>query len=443
MKRLFIWLIISMLGVVGEATELDCVDGAKWWRLFDDNLLDSLIVKGREANYDVVTAMRRITISRAELGASRAAYYPQLNLSVGYNRSRQSGRIEGPVGTTTTTGYFTGRVDLSWEVDVFGKITSQVRQHKAQVRVSAAEYRAVMNSVDAQIATAYVALVVSRHQLEVARRHTESQKNIVHTTEQRFEAGLASKLDVAQARTLYYSTVAQIPLLESSIVASINSIAVMLGLQPGDLPENLAFGKPLPNYRQPVDIGVPSDIVQCRPDVVEAEQNVDVAAAALGIARKEYLPSLRLEASVGTAAHRLRDLMSNPSLTYSIAPTLSWTIFDGLERRYAVAEAAESLQKAVDSYNLTVRQAVQEVIDASTKYTAYLQYISTIDRVVENAAESTVLSYDLYRQGLTSFTNVDNAELNYLTYENTLVAAQGSALNALIELYRSLGGAWQ
>ena len=443
MKRLFTWLIISMFAVVGKATESDCVDGLKWWRLFDDNLLDSLIEQGREANYDVVTAMRRISIARAELGVSRAAYYPQLNLSVGYNRNRQSGRLEGTEGVATTLGYFSGEVDLSWEVDVFGKITSQVRQRKAQVRVSAAEYRAVMNSVDAQIATSYVNLLVSRHQLEVARRHSESQKNIVHTTEQRFEAGLASKLDVAQARTLYFSTVARIPLLESSIVASINSIAVILGLQPGDLSDDFAVGKPLPDYMQPVDIGIPSDVVLRRPDVVEAEQNVDVAAAALGIARKEYLPLLRVDASVGTAAHRLRDLMSKPSLTYSIAPTLSWTIFDGLERRYAVAEASESLQMVVDSYNLTIRQAVQEVIDAATKYSAYLRYISTIDQVVENAAESTALSYDLYRQGLTSFTNVDNAELNYLTYENTLVAAQGSALNSLIELYRSLGGAWQ
>ncbi len=203
------WGLDSIL----EPAESPSGDNARWWAGFGDSLLDSLIALGRERNYDLASSATRIAIAKAQAGQARAAYMPAVGLSAGYIRERLSGRTGAEAVTQATESYFSGSVTMSWEIDVFGKITRQVKERKAQVAVSAAEYESVGNAVDAQIAGTYLGLLASREQLEVARRHSASQAQILRTTEERFAAGLASKLDVAQARTLYYSTVASIPML--------------------------------------------------------------------------------------------------------------------------------------------------------------------------------------------------------------------------------------
>lgn len=192
----------------------------------------------------------------------------------------------------------------------------------------------------------------------------------------------------------------------------------------------------------PVGLGAPGDLLRRRPDVVQAERGIEAAAAALGIARKEYLPSLSVSASAGTQAHNIGDLFSRNSFTYSIAPTLSWTIFDGLSRRYNAAEARERMEIEIAGYNLAVLTAVEEVRDAARRYTCTLEYIKTIEDVVGSSAEEVRLSVELYKQGLTAFSNVVDAMLNYLSYQNTLVSAKGQAIDSLINLYKALGGGW-
>lgn len=445
-SSLLLAIITALTSFAAEGVSGDNIygitDEAAWWRGFDDPLLDSLITIGTEANYDLAAAATRVQIAKAQLGQARAAYYPTLSLSAGYTRTRVSGNTAAASSPASTESYYSATVDMSWEIDVFGKITRQVRQRKASVQVSAAEYAAAVNSVQAQIASTYFGLLCSKLQLELANTHAESQHNIMQTTESRFEAGLASKLDVTQARTLYYSTIAQIPMLEASIEASVNALGVLLAVDPSELPQGVLRTRPLPNYTRLVSGTVPADLMRRRPDIVEAEKNIDAAAAALGIARSEYLPSLTLNGSVGVQAHRPGDLFKSSSMTYTVAPTLTWTIFDGLGRRYASAEASESLRAAVDSYNLTLLTAVQEVRNAATRYSNSLRYLASLTEVVENAAESTRLSFDLYREGLTPFVNVDNAEMDFLTYENSILTAKTDALNALVDLFKAIGGSY-
>lgn len=187
---------------------------------------------------------------------------------------------------------------------------------------------------------------------------------------------------------------------------------------------------------------MPADLLRRRPDVVQAEEEIGVYAAELGIARKDYLPTLSIEGSIGTAAHRPGDLFSGPSFTYSIAPTLSWTIFDGLSRRYNVASARKSMENAIDNYNLTVLNAFEETDNALSTYFSTLKYIRSLDDLVEAGRDYDRLSLDQYKSGLTSFINVANAQLSYLSYQNTLIEAKGQALTALVDLYRALGGGW-
>lgn len=408
----------------------------------EDPLLDTLIALGRTNNYDIAAAARRIEVARAAVASARSAYYPQLGISAGWERDRISGRVDSRTGSASVTSAFAATATLSWEIDVFGKIRRQVKEAKASVKVSAAEYEAALVSLDAEIATTYIGLLVDKAQLAVANRHAVEQKHILDITETRHRTGLVSKLDVAQARTLYYSTVAQVPMLEASIEAAYNGIAVLLGTDRSELPPALFTDRSVPSVFSLPPMGTPLDLLRRRPDIVEAERNIDVAAAALGIARSQYLPSLTLQASAGTQAHNFGDLFSGPSFTYTVAPTLSWTVFDGFARHAANISARQSLEIAVDNYNLTVLTAVEEVRNAMVSYMAALQYLDRLEKVLENSAESVTLSLDQYKQGLGDFYNVVEAELGYLSYQNTYEEVRGKALAALVTLYKSLGGGY-
>lgn len=417
-------------------------DNEAWWHNFGDATLDTLVALGEKNNYNAAAACRRIAIARSQLGEARSAWFPQIDISAGYTREGVSGRTASRNGERSTMSYFNAGANLSWEIDVFGKVARQVRKAQKYVKLSAAEYGSVMIALQAEIATAYINLCVSRRQLSIAHFHSDNQKQLLAVVESRHKAGLASKLEVAQARTLYYSTVATVPMLEASIESAYNSIAVLTGAMPGELPRSIYTEKPLP-IRVPLpDMGVPADLLRRRPDIAEAERNIEIAAAAVGIAKSEYLPSLSLNASIGTQAHNFGDLFDRQSLAYSVVPTLSWTLFDGLARRNTAAAARETLEAQVDNYNMTVLTAVEEVRNAVNYYKGSQEHCLRLEKVLENCREEVEKSVDLYKQGLTIFTNVVDAQQDYLSYQNSLVQARGASLLYVIQLYKALGGGW-
>lgn len=412
----------------------------RWWQNFEDPLLDSLIDQALSANYDISMAVRRIEMARTAVGKARAAYFPQVGVSASYNRARTSGMTGNMAGNAATGSYFDIGANVSWEIDVFGKITASVRQAKASERVSAADARAVALSVAAQTASAYFSLRVHQAQLQVSLEHCERQDSVLNIARARHETGLASMMDVNQAEQVYYTTRASIPNLQAAIHADINALAIMLGIVGDDIFDVLSVVRPLPEYYQLVPCGHPADLLRRRPDVIQAEREIDVAAAGLGIAKKDWLPSLSVSATAGTQAHRAGDLFSNQSLGYSVAPTLSWTVFDGLARKYAVADARASLRNAVENYNQTVLSAFAEVDDAMNSYVGAIRYIKAMDDVVTASASYNDRALENYRSGLSPFLNVANSQMTLLENLNSLIVAKGDALNELVTLYKALGG---
>lgn len=414
----------------------------QWWNDFGDSLLVELISQGRANNYNALSALRRIEIAKAQLAQAKGDYFPSIDLGVSYSRERLSGRLAGHSGTAVRSSYYNAGATMSWQLDVFGKIREQSKRAGVAVKISAAEYDGLMTSLEANIATTYIQLLVQKQQLILANEHTENQERILDIVESRYQAGLASKLEVAQAKTLYFSTIASIPKLESSINASVNALAVLMGVTTESLPIDLHRAIELPEQRPPIALGVPIDLLRRRPDVVEAELNIDLAAVELGIARKDYLPSLSIAANIGTSAHEFSDLFTNQSISYSIVPTLSLTIFDGLKRRNSTIAAQQKMEAMVDSYNNTILTAVEDVRNAMSVNVAVKKYITRLEEVVRYAKEEVTLSIDLYKQGLSTFSNVVDSQLDYITYQNTLVSAKGEAITSLIKLFEALGGGW-
>lgn len=417
-------------------------DDSQWWRGFNDPVLDTLVAIGLDHNYDVMSSVARLAQARAAIDAARAGYYPTLSVSAGYTRSRESGAVRGRNVDATTTGYFGLGVDLNWQIDVFGKITARVDRSKASFRASRAELDATRLSVSAAIATAYINLRLLQAERTVANEHLKSQQKVLDMAKARYEAGLGSKLMVAQQATVYYSTLATMPGLDSSIAAAYNALTILLGEIPGTVNERLEQDVALPEAKILIARKVPADLLRRRPDLAAAEAEVAAAARSVGIARKDYLPTLSIEGSVGTSAHNIGDLFSNNSFTYAVAPTLSWTVFDGFGRRAAVADARAAMEAAVDSYNLAVVGAVADVNNAINSYSASLRQIDAYARVMAESKEAVDLSVDLYRGGLTDITDVTEAQINYLSSTNSWLEARAKALRSLVTLYEALGGGW-
>lgn len=414
-----------------------------WWDTFNDPVLSQLISLAVSNNYNVASALKRIKMASKEIGMAKSNYYPTIGLSGSWTKTQESGDIYNYPSTRIRESYFDIGASMNWEIDVFGRVYSTVKEKKAAYNVARADYDAVMVSLCASVATAYMQLRTYEDQLRVALEHIESQKYVCKITEARYEADLGNMLDVTQARVVLYETESTLPTLEANVRTMKNSIALLVAEYPGAIDALLDSESGLPSYQQTLDIGVPAELLRRRPDIVEAEMELAEYAAAIGVAKKDFLPTLSITGDIGTSAHSGNDLFGKNSLTYSIAPQLSWTLFEGLSRNYALSEAKLQMEAAIDNYNLTVMTAVEEVDNALVSYASLLRAIELQTRVVAESKKSMELSFELYRSGLTMFTNVVDGQISWLTNQNTLTEMQGEALAALVTIYKSLGGGWQ
>ena len=412
-----------------------------WWTVFQDATLDSLIHVAVRQNPSVLTALNRIDMAKANLRIARGGYYPALSLDAGWNRQQTSGNT-GTGQPQSRVGYYDATVNMSWQVDVFGSIRQRVKAQKENFAASREEYNATMVSLCAEVASAYFNLREAQQELSVLQRNALSQKAVVDITEVRYNTGLASKLDVAQAKSVYYSTLASIPATESGIIQYMNALAVLLGLYPQDVTAALETGKPLPDYIEPVGVGLPGQLLLRRPDVRVAERQVNAQAALLGASKTDWLPSFFLNGSFGDASHDMKDFTRRSSMTWSIAPSMSWTIFNGGQRANNVRLQRAQLDETINQFNTTVLTAVQEVDNAMSSYKNSIKQIVACREMLNQGKEAFKLSLDLYKQGLSPFQNVLDAQRSLLSYENSLVQAQGYSLLCLIQMYQALGGGW-
>lgn len=417
--------------VKDNSIEQTLPDDDSWWQRFDDPVLNTLVDKATENNFNLLEAYHRREMARNMMLQARSAYWPQVTATASYMRDRTGG-----INTNT---YSLG-AGVNWEIDIFGKVREAVKAKKASYRASRAEYVGAMQSTAAEMATYYIDYRLLQSHLAIAREHLESQARVLEIAEARHEAGLVSKLDVAQARTVYLSTEASIPSLKSSMRQSLTAIATLMGVYPDSISSLLESADQLPDHRMLIPAGIPADLLRRRPDIMAAEAAVEEAAANIGIAKKEYLPSLSLTGEIGTMAYHTDDLFTRKGFHYSVSPTLSWTIFDGLSRKYDVAQAREQMEGSINAYNLTVMTAVGEVDNAISAYNAALETLEVNTRLLDQSHEALSLSIDQYKQGLSAFTNVVDAQIDLLNAANSMVTAKGNAIIAIIDLYKALGG---
>ena len=412
----------------------------QWWKAFNDPMLDSLITVASTRNYSVLSAIDRMDMAKANLRIERGNFFPAVSLNGGWTRQQSSGNVSDL--PQSISGAYSASLNASWELDVFGSIRQRVKARRENFAASKEEYTSVMISLCAQLASAYINLRELQQELSVVANNCNTQAAVLSITETRYKTGLVSKLDVAQAKSVYYSTKASIPQLEAGINQYITALAILLGTYPQYVRPVLERAGKLPDYMEPVGMGIPADLLLRRPDIRQAGRQVNAQAALLGASKSDWLPQVFLKGSVGYSSRDMKDIAKRGSMTFEIAPSISWTLFSGTKLVSSTRLARAQLDESIHQFNQTVLTAVQETDNAMNSYRNSIQQIVALREVCNQGEETLKLSLDLYKQGLSPFQNVLDALRSLLSYENQLVQARGGSLLNLISLYRALGGGY-
>ena len=416
-----------------------------WWTRFEDSTLDSLIAVALSNNYNLQSIEATLEKSRLSYQQSKSAFYPSLSLDAQYDLSETSLNYyeETSSDQYRTNGYLNAGLNATWEIDVFGKNRDNVKANKKSYLATEASYQNAIMNLCAQVATVYFNLRSYQQQLIVANQNIASEKNILDITIARYESGLGTQLDVSQAKSVYYNTLATIPRLDAYITQCVNNLAILLGTYPSNLKDSFNDISELPSIRHIVNVGIPADVIRNRPDVRQAELNIEAQAASIGATKADFYPKFKITGSFGYLSHDLDEFFNNESMMFQVTPSISWNLFSGMEVRKAVQISEIALEESIDNYNNVILNAIQEVETEMSNYANALKTIEMGQQVVEQGNKTLELSIDLYKRGLGTFTNVLDAQRTVLSDQNYLVSAWNSALLALVRLYTALGGTWE
>ncbi|MFO1217297.1 MAG: efflux transporter outer membrane subunit [Burkholderiaceae bacterium] len=407
-----------------------------WWRAFGDAQLSALIERALQANASVEQAQANVRRARALVAVQAAGLAPQLNADASAQRSKTSGFV-------ARNSYSVG-LDASWEADLFGAQRSAVDAASADAQAAAIDLGDTQVSLAAEVALAYQQWAGTKARLAVARENLAAQEETLQITAWRTQAGLASSLQLEQARTATEQTRAQIPALESTLAQTAHALAVLTGRAPGALPElQASAATQAPAASQAVAATIPADTLRQRPDVRRAEAQVQAAAARAQQAQADRLPSLRLSGNIGLSALTIGALGSSGSGVGALLASLSAPLFDGGARR-AQGEAQDAaLAAARAAWRASVLGALRDVENALVALASAQQRRGTLDRAAEAAAQAALLARDRYRSGLIDFQVVLDTQRTLLSAQDSLVAAQTDVAQAQVQLIKALGGGWR
>jgi len=414
-----------------------------WWELFRDETLSELIRIALVENKDLKIAVERIEEARARYGFVKADLYPQVDAAASAGRSRSSevGPVPVPTGTDPeATDYFVG-VEVNWEIDFFGRFRRANEAQRALMLATEAARRSVTITLVADVASAYVDLRSFDRQLEVSRRTLESRREYMELARVRYEGGLTSELDYRQAEAEYYRTEALTYDFERLVAEVENEISVLLGRNPRQVPRGTSIqDEPVPPEVPP---GLPSELLERRPDLQQAEQQLIAANARIGEAKALLYPRIALTGSLGTESSDLGDLFTAPARTWSIAAGLLQPIFHGGRNRRRVEIVESQQRQALYSYELSILQAFREVEDSLVGYRKFGEQRTAQGHRVAAERKRLELSDLRYRGGVAAYLEVLDSQRSLFSAELDEIQAIQDQLTAVIRLYKSLGGGWE
>jgi len=410
----------------------------KWWEVFQDKELQQLITTALKNNYDVRIAAARILQAQAQLGIVRADQFP--TLGAGGNVTSVRNPTIGPIPAYELT---LGEVSAtaSWNVDFWGRYRRATEAARANLLSNEWARKAVLSSLVANVASSYFQLRQLDLQLEISERTLASRKDFLDLTNTLEQHGINSLLDVRQSEQLVYTAAAEVPDLERQIAQQENAISILLGNNPGDVPRGLQITEQ--PHAPEVPAGLPSTLLERRPDIREAEQNLVAANAQIGVARAAYFPQVSLTGTAGFESAKLTDLFQGPAGVWALAGSLTQPIFEGGRLKSGVRLAEAQHEQLLLSYQQTIQGAFRDVSDALVAYRKYREFRIQQEHLVESAQDAARLSQIRFKAGTVDYLEVLTNETNSFSAELNLAQAQGNELVSLVQLYQALGGGWE
>ena len=413
------------------------VDLLPWWEIFGDPVLVALTTDSLENNLDLAAAVARVETSESFVGVVRSELVPQVGYEAEAGRSRTSKNVA--FGDGDPRSLFFGALNLAWEIDVWGRIRRATEAARAEMLASEAFQRAVRLSLVAGVAQAYFELRELDAELEISRRTAESFVGTRDLFARQFQGGTASRLEVERAEAALAQTEAQIPDIERLIVAKENEISVLLGRAPGEIPR----GAPLDAQEiPPVPTGLPSALLERRPDIVFAEETLVASNARVGVALAGFFPRIGLTSVYGRQSENLADLVKKGSGVWSIAGLAAGPIFEGGRNWYLFSASKSEKEAALRDYEQSVLLGFQEVSDALVAREKLALARAHQERAVASLQESVRLALVRYRGGLSNYIEVLDAQQELFPAELLLARFDLEEMLSLTRLYRALGGGW-
>lgn len=410
----------------------------KWWTLFQDPQLQELIRTALAENYNVRIAAARVLQAEAQLGITRADQFPTLTAGAAGTNQGIPRTIQSP---EASTGVITTSFALSWELDFWGKFRRSTEAARSNLLATEWGQRAVMSTLVSSVASAYFQLRELDLELDISRQTLATREESLRLVKIRAEGGVTSMIDVRQSEQLVYSAAASIPDVERRIEQQENLISILLGKNPGPVVRGVTLlDNPVPAT---VPAGLPSALLERRPDIRQVEQLLVAANARIGVAKAAYFPQISLSGAGGYQSSALTALFSGPAGLWSFGAQLTQPLFAGGRIRAGVRLSEAQKQEAALVYQQTIQQAFREASDALVAYSKNQEFREQQELLTRAAEDATRLSDVRYRGGATSYLEVLDSDTRYFSARLGLAQAQLNERLALVQLYNALGGGWE
>jgi len=415
------------------ARPADLSGRGEWWSCYGDGTLDALVRRIVVSNQNVLQVEAQYRQAKAMVREAQAGFFPTVSAGGSATRSKTSS------SSSAATSYAASG-SVSWEADLWGATRRSVESQKASVEASAADLAAELLSMQAELVQDYFQIRVVDIQMDLYRRTIEAYTRALAITRNQYNAGINTRADVATAERQLKSAQASAVDLQISRRQYEHAIAVLMGVPPADFS--------LPQRLDKLDVpavpsGVPSDLLERRPDIAAAERRMAAANAQIGVEMSAFFPSLTLSATGGYASKTLSNLLSAPNRVWSLGPELALTLFDGGLRAAKTDYARAAYDENVASYRQTVLTGFREVEDYLAALNVLAQEQEVQDQAVAAAREAERLELDQYKAGTVSYTSVADAQIQALSNELSAVSVQGRSISASVSLIVALGGGWR
>jgi multidrug efflux system outer membrane protein len=422
-----------------EPDTKDLVDTA-WWEQFNDPALNALIATALADNKDVKIAAARVEQFLGQFVTTRSQLFPQVGAGSNAQRERVPiGTAQLPSGVGPVFNQFQATLNASWEIDFFGKLRRQTEAARASLLASEEGRRATILTLVASVASSYVNLLSLDRQLEIAKSTAASREASVHVFQLRFSGGEVSQMELAQSQSEYQASLATIPQIELQIAQQEDALSILLGHNP----EPIARDRELDDLTVPaVPAGLPSELLERRPDLRQAEDDLIAANALIGAARALYFPSISLTGLFGTASGQFSSLFTGASRLWSYAGTVTVPIFTAGAISGQIKQAEAQQQQALFQYQKSIQVAFQEVADALVSLQKTREQLVVQGKQVDALRTYARLARLRFEGGYTSYIEVLDAERSLFNAQLTYAQSQGVVFTSAVSLYKAMGGGW-